>query len=290
MFSKDRETNQVDKSTERKAMDSAGSPSKESEGVTVVLPVKNVSAILTPCLESLRWAHEVLLVDGQSTDGTLEIAARFPNVRSIQHPSKDIRVIVQESQGLARHPWIFWFCADEVCTPELGEEILARIHTAPSEVTHFMVPSKCHLFGTDFGNGETFPRLWRKGSARFPLKRMHEMPDLIGKSENLTHVYWHVDNPNIRTIIPKFLRYEYVDAQAASDADCERINPSFFYQLARFNYYAIRMYWPHRKRGVGGTLMGLTAGMGQLIRHLLLVEEGRIRRGETIRDTHGWGS
>jgi glycosyltransferase involved in cell wall biosynthesis len=263
---------------------------RAASGVTVVLPVKNVSAIITACLESLRWAEEVLLVDGQSTDGTLDIAAGFPNVRVVQHPSKDIRVIVQESQGLARHPWIFWFCADEVCTPELGEEIRARTRTAPPEVTHFTVPSHSRLFGTDFGGGERFPRLWRQGSARFPLKRMHEMPDFVGRSEALTNIYWHIDNPNIRTILPKYLRYEYTDARAASDAECARINPSMFYQLARFNYFVLRTYWPHRKRGVAAMLCAMSEGMGQLIRHLLLVEEARIRRGETIRDTHGWGT
>jgi glycosyltransferase involved in cell wall biosynthesis len=265
-----------------------GGPSSEAGKVSVVLPVKNVAAIIRPCLDSLRWADEVLLVDGQSTDETLKIAAEFPNARAIQHPSKDIRVIVQESQSLAAHPWIFWFCADEVCTPELGAEIKSRVAEAPPDVHYFMVPSRTKQFGVDCGAGETFPRLWRKGTAKFALRRMHEMPDFDGKAEDLLHFYWHVNNPNIRTIIPKFLRYEYIDAQKATDADCARINTSFYYQLARFNYYAFRVFWPHRKKGAAATLLAMTYGIGQSIRHLMLIDELRIRKGETIRDTHGW--
>jgi glycosyltransferase involved in cell wall biosynthesis len=257
--------------------------------VSVILPVKNVADIILPCLESLRWADEVLLADGQSVDGTLEIAARFSNTRVVQHPSSDIRVIVQETEPLASHPWIFWFCADEVCTPELGDEIRRRVAAAAPDVTFFMIPSKYSLFGTDFGDGQTFPRLWRKGSATFPLKRMHEMPDFVGRSESLTHVYWHINNPNIRTILPKYLRYEYVDAQKASDEECAQINPSFFYQLLRFNYYAVKAYWPIRNRGLAATLVALTSGIGQSIRHMLMIEETRIRRGEIGRNTHGWG-
>jgi glycosyltransferase involved in cell wall biosynthesis len=257
--------------------------------VTVVLPVKNVAGIIRECLESLRWADEVILADGQSTDATHEIAAQFPNTRIVQHPSKDIRVIVQDTEKLAAHPWIFWFCADEVCTPELGREIKERVAIAPSDVTHFLIPSKAKLFGADFGEGHTFPRLWRKGTAKFALRRMHEMPDFEGRAEILKEFYWHVDNPNIRTILPKFLRYEYVDAQAASDAECEKVSRSFFFQLLRFNYYAVAHYWPKRKLGIPAALHGLSMGMGQLIRHLLMIEEARIRRGETIRDTHGWG-
>jgi glycosyltransferase involved in cell wall biosynthesis len=261
----------------------------EEAKLTVVLPVKNVAAIIDECLESLRWADEVLIADGQSTDGTHEIVSRFSNTRLIQHPSKDIRIIVQDTEALATHSWILWFCADEICTSELAAEIKQRIVTAPVDLSHFMIPSKIKMFGMDFGAGQTFPRLWRKGAATFPLKRMHEMPDFVGRSETLEGYYWHVDNPNIRTIMPKFLRYEYVDAVHASDAECDRINASFFYQLMRFNYYAITHYWPKRDLKVGATLHGLTMGMGQLIRHLMLIDERRIRKGETIRDTHGWG-
>lgn len=258
--------------------------------VTVVLPVKNVSGIIEECMRSLTWADEILVADGQSTDGTLEILARFPNTRVVQHPSKDIRVIVQDTEALATHPWIFWFCADEVCTPGLGEEIQRRVRSAAADVTHFIVPTQYKMFGTPFGEGQSFPRLWRKGTAKFPLKHMHEMPDFSGRSEALTQPYLHLCSPNVRTIMPKYLRYEYVDAQNASDAYCEGINPSFFFQLARFNYYAIRTYWPNRKQGIAATLMGLTTGMGQLIRHLLLIEEVRVRRGEISRDTQGWGT
>jgi glycosyltransferase involved in cell wall biosynthesis len=263
-------------------------PSTENGKITVVLPVKNVAGIIEVCLESLRWADEVLLADGQSTDGTHEIAARFPNARIIQHPSKDIRVVVGDAEREASHDWIFWFCADEVCTPELAAEIKERVKTAPPDVTHFLVPSKSKQFGVDFGDGMNFPRVWRKGSAKFPLQNMHEMPDFVGRSETLSGFYWHVDNPNIRTILPKFLRYEYVDARHASDAECNRVPRSFLYQLARFNYFAVVHYWPHRKLGIAATLHGLTMGMGQLMRHLMMIEEVRIRNGETIRDTHGW--
>lgn len=271
-------------------MSTAGSVSDRGDAkVSVVLPVKNVAGIIGACLDSLVWADEIILADGQSTDGTLEIAARYANARSVQHPSKDIRVIVQDTEKLATHPWIFWFCADEVCPPELGREIRERVAAAPPDVSHFMIPSKTKQFGVDFGEGQTFPRLWRKGSATFPLKRMHEMPDFVGRADALTAFYWHVDNPNVRTILPKFLRYDYVDAQHASDAECDAVPKSFFYQLARFNYYAITHYWPKRRLGIAGGLFGLSMGIGHLVRHLLMIEEARIRRGETVRDTHGWG-
>ncbi len=256
--------------------------------ITVILPVKNVQAIIGECLDSVRWADEVLLVDGYSTDKTLEIAARYPNVRTIQHASNDIRVIVSESEQYARNDWIFWLCADEVVTSELGREILSRCSNATPQVGGFLVPTKDVLFGVEWGDGAAWPRIWRKGHAKFEFKRMHEMPFITGVMPRLTNHYWHVNNPNLRTVIPKHLRYEYVDAQNATDEKCASVNGSFWYQLGRFIFYAVRTYWPRRRLGFPAAANAFGMAFGQLLRHLLLVEELRIRRGLTKRDTHGW--
>ena len=257
--------------------------------ITILLPVKNVENIIGECLASITWADEVLLVDGNSTDKTLEIAASYSNVRVIQHPSKDIRVIVSEAESLARNPWVFWLCADEIVTPELGKEIMERCAAAPNEVSGFWVPTRDILFGVEWGAGAPWPRIWRKGRAKFEFKHMHEMPVIHGEMPMLTHFYWHVNNPNIRTLVPKLLRYEYTDAQSATDDACARINTSFWYQLGRFCYYAVRGYWPNRRLGFPATAYALGLAFGQLLRHLLLAEELRIRKGLTKRDTHGWG-
>jgi glycosyltransferase involved in cell wall biosynthesis len=256
--------------------------------VTVILPVKNVEGIIEECLSCITWADEVLLVDGASTDRTLEIASRFSNVRVVEHPSKDIRVLVSEHEHIARNPWIFWLCADEVVTPELAQEIQDRCSTAPENVGGFWVPTRDVLFGVEWGTGAPWPRIWRKGNARFEFKRMHEMPVIQGEMSILKHYYWHINNPNIRTLIPKLLQYEYVDAQNASDEQCARISDSFWYQLGRFCYFAVRMYWPYRRHGFPATANAICTAFGHLLRHLLLVEELRIRRGLTKRDTHGW--
>ena len=256
--------------------------------ITVILPVKNVEAIIGDCLDGVRWANEVLLVDGNSTDKTLEIANAYPNVRVVQHPSKDVRVLVSEAEQHARNSWIFWLCADEVVTLELGNEILERCIAAPNEVGGFWVPTKDVLFGTEWGNGAPWPRIWRKGRARFEFKRMHEMPVIQGEIPKLIHHFWHVNNPNIRTLIPKLLRYEYVDAQNASSEACSRVNGSFWFQLARFSYYAVRIYWPKRRLGYPAVGYAFGLAFGQLLRHLLLIEELRIRKGLSKRDTHGW--
>jgi hypothetical protein len=117
---------------------------------------------------------------------------------------------------------------------------------------------------------------------------MHEMPVIEGQIPVLRNFYWHINNPNTRTLIPKLMRYGYVDARNASDAECARVNWSFWYQFARFCYFALRTYIPKRHLGFPAVANSFCTAFGHLLRHLLLAEELRIRRGETKRDTHGW--
>jgi glycosyltransferase involved in cell wall biosynthesis len=261
---------------------------EEKYMLSILLPVKNVAGILQRCLDSTRWADEVLLIDGNSSDSTCQIASSYSNVRIIQHPSKDIRVIVSESEPLARNPWIFWLCADEVVTPKLAAEIPSACTNAPGDVAAFLIPSVDNLFGVDWGPGGSWPRLWRKGTAKFRFERIHEMPEFSGKIEKLESPFLHINNPNIRTLLPKHLRYEYIDAQSATDEQCAKVKSSFWYQLLRFNYYAIRIFLPQRKLGYPAAGYAFGTATGQLLRHLLLIEELRIRKGLTQRDTHGW--
>ena len=58
-------------------------------GVAVVVPVLDEAARVGACLAGLsrrEWIRELLVVDGGSRDGTLEIAARVPGVRVLRAP------------------------------------------------------------------------------------------------------------------------------------------------------------------------------------------------------------
>ncbi len=43
--------------------------------VSVIVPIKNEAANLARCLNSIKWADQVFVVDSHSEDGSAEIAA-----------------------------------------------------------------------------------------------------------------------------------------------------------------------------------------------------------------------
>ena len=59
--------------------------------ITPVVLTYNEAANIGRTLERLAWAREVVVVDSHSTDDTISIARRFPNVRVVQRPFVDHR-------------------------------------------------------------------------------------------------------------------------------------------------------------------------------------------------------
>ena len=52
--------------------------------LSAVLITRNAANVLDPCLDSLAFADEIVIVDSGSGDGTLEIAAR-KGARDVAH-------------------------------------------------------------------------------------------------------------------------------------------------------------------------------------------------------------
>ncbi|MEO8380893.1 MAG: glycosyltransferase family 2 protein [Acidobacteriota bacterium] len=91
--------------------------------ITPLILTRNEEANLARTLSRLTWARDVVIVDSYSTDATLEIAARFPNVRVVQRVVDTLAG--QSTFGLAevRTPWVLLLDADYVVPAELVEEL-----------------------------------------------------------------------------------------------------------------------------------------------------------------------
>src|SRR5471032_1901494 len=90
--------------------------------ISILIPAKNERANLRACLESARFAAEVVVVDSGSTDGTREIAAEFG--ATVVDFQWDGRLPKKKNWALAnfpwRHEWVFILDADERITPALA--------------------------------------------------------------------------------------------------------------------------------------------------------------------------
>lgn len=93
--------------------------------LSVVAVTRNEQDIIGQCLESVKWADEIMVVDSRSMDKTVEIAKKYTNkifnVSQRDAPSANIN----KNLGMekATGDWILFLDADEIMTPEVRAEI-----------------------------------------------------------------------------------------------------------------------------------------------------------------------
>ncbi len=121
--------------------------------VSVIVAARNEEKNLPSCLESLREAGEVYVVDSQSTDATPEIA-RSLGAKVVQFhyrggwPKK--RQWAIETLPLA-NDWILLVDADESLTPELSAEIRRAIGNP--EINGYYISLRMYFLGRLLGHG-----------------------------------------------------------------------------------------------------------------------------------------
>lgn len=137
--------------------------------LSVVVITKNEESRIHRCLESVRWADEILVVDDASTDRTRDIAREYTDRVVEREMDKEGRHR-NIAYGLAKNEWILSLDADECVTPELRDEITALLETRPA-ANGYSIPRKNHVGNYWARYGGMYPsaqlRLFKKDSFRY---------------------------------------------------------------------------------------------------------------------------
>jgi glycosyltransferase involved in cell wall biosynthesis len=92
--------------------------------ISVTILTKNCQDTLAQTLASVQKFSEVIIYDSGSTDKTLEIARKFPNVKVVQGNFTGFGPTHNAASASASHDWILSIDSDEVLSQELAAEIL----------------------------------------------------------------------------------------------------------------------------------------------------------------------
>ncbi|MBF0139972.1 MAG: glycosyltransferase family 2 protein [Magnetococcales bacterium] len=174
--------------------------------LSIVLITKNAGHLLAPCLESVDFADEVVLVDSGSEDNTLEIAWKY-NARTIHQPWLGFGPQKQFAVERAKHDWVLCLDADERVSSELKISILEILKTTPCKAYEF--PRRNRFLGRWLKHGEGYPdynlRLFHRDHARWSSDPIHEkvitrepvgrlVGDLLHESEQTIADYLNKQN------------------------------------------------------------------------------------------------
>jgi glycosyltransferase involved in cell wall biosynthesis len=143
--------------------------------LSAVLITRNAANVLEPCLESLAFADEIVVVDSASNDGTAEIAARF-GARVVQMEWLGFGRQKMFAVEQARNDWVLCLDADERVSAELAASIQAALAAPVSPV--YRMPRRNRFLGRWLAHGEGYPdwspRLFNRMNARWSDDLVHE--------------------------------------------------------------------------------------------------------------------
>ena len=179
-----------------------------SPGVTAVIAAHDESANIEACIASVDWASEVIVVENDSIDDTVD-RARGAGATVIS--PKFTTIGAQRNHAIARvkTPWVFVLDADERCTPELASEI-ARVVGTPSNHAAFRVPRRNFFLGKEIrhgGWGSDRPVRLFKRELRYNASLVHEHVEVTGETGTLRNALLHYTYTSLDQYFEKFNRY-----------------------------------------------------------------------------------
>lgn len=141
------------------------------------------------CLESVRWADELVVVDSHSTDKTSTIAREFTD-KVYQVDFQGFGRLRNQALGYCSHEWVFSLDSDERMTPELKGEILQLLDRGP-EADAYFVPRRNYFLGRWIAHCGWYPdyrqpQLFRKCRFRYREELVHESFECQGSVDYLT--------------------------------------------------------------------------------------------------------
>ena len=187
--------------------------------VSAVVLTKNEESNVTDCLKSVAWASEIIVVDAESTDRTVELAQRLTS-RVYVVPWRGFGP--QKNFGIehANGPWIVIIDADERVTVGLRDEIqdlLEKENGSASHVAGYRVARRNFFYGRWMQHGGMFPdrqlRVFRKDAGRYDDTLLHERLLLKGEVEDLQGLLDHHSVPTIARHVRKMIRYTSLAAR-----------------------------------------------------------------------------
>jgi glycosyltransferase involved in cell wall biosynthesis len=151
---------------------------KSGNGVSrlsAIIISKNEAANIGGCLDSLTFCDERIVLDGGSTDCTVE-AAKAKGARVVSHAFEGFGPQKNYALSLATGDWVLSIDADERVSPALAHAIEAAIGKGGADA--FEMPRLSRFLGRVMHHSGWYPdyvlRLFRKGCAHFSDDLVHE--------------------------------------------------------------------------------------------------------------------
>ena len=192
----------------------------EALSISVCIVCRNEADRLRPCLESVRWADEIVVMDLSSTDGSPDVAREYGARVLVREPVPIVELVRNEVAAAASNDWILALDPDERVADGLPGEL--RALSARSDLDAVAIPVMNYDFGYPSSSAihqfDHKIRFYRRDAVAWPTEpnelpvidpsRLHRLP------ERRDLVLRHERNRSIPEALERAIRYAPAEARA----------------------------------------------------------------------------
>ncbi|HTK83092.1 MAG TPA: glycosyltransferase family 2 protein [Bacteroidota bacterium] len=246
--------------------------------LSVIIITRNEERNIAECLRSVDWAGDIVVVDADSSDKTVELARKSTE-----------KVFVRKWEGYAAakafamsqtsNEWVLWLDADERVTPDLRDEIQSLL--AAPEFRAYEVARRAYFLGKWIRHCGWYPgyviRLFEKKSVRFSDSNVHESIVFQGSVGRLSNDLLHYTDDTLFHYTAKLNRYTSL---AAADLKKKGTEFSLLGVVARPPFMFFKMYILKRGflDGRHGLVLSLLSSGYVFTKYAKLWQGGRANR------------
>ncbi len=243
------------------------------EKISAIVITKNEEKNIGHCLESIKWVDEIIVVDSESEDRTVELAKKFTDKVFIKKwegyaPQKKYAL------SFANFEWILHIDADERVSPELKEEIIKK----EPDRDGFFIRRKNYLFGkeiTTCGWNRDFQlRLFRRSKTELIERKVNEGFKVNGKIGQLKNVIIHNTFSSFHNYLKKVNEYTSLRAEeiykSKSKVTAFTILSHAFSAFLRY-YISLKGF----KDGIHGLIISFVHSVSNMLTYVKIWEKQR---------------
>ena len=245
--------------------------------LSVIIITANEEKNIRECLESVKWCDEIILVDSESTDKTVDIAKEYTDkifIRKWEGYASQKRFALEQ----ASNEWVLSIDADERVSKGLKEEIIQLLTDKPDNDGYF-IPRLNHFLDKAVKSCFWYPdyqlRLFKKNTTTLTDRKVHEGFVVDGVTGKVKNDLIHYTHQSIKETISKV--NEYSTLEALEGRIKKKVKPIdiVLHPLAAFlNHFISRKGY---KDGVYGLMVSLIHSMTNMLTYMKVWEKQNVK-------------
>lgn len=187
--------------------------------LSIIIITKNEEKRIRACLESVKWADEIIVFDNGSDDKTLQIAKEYTD-KIFNFQNEDFAMLRNKGMEQAKGEWVLYVDADERVLDALKKEVESLISF--SDFGAYAIARRNIIFGREVSFGpykkDWVIRLLRKKDFETWVGKIHEYPRFKGELGYTKNFLLHLTHRDIDQIVLKSLEWSKIDARLRLEA------------------------------------------------------------------------